>query len=254
MELKKCLRVLGLVFVLVCVTVPLTVQADVYIKQKNHTDGYSMMGQTQPPQDDLFVSWMSNDKARMDHGEDTSIIIRLDKKMVYLINHAEMTYGEMPFDETTDILTSAIASSDLSEEEQAEAAKMMAGFAEMMTPKVSVREAGETRKIKDWNCKKYIMTTSMMGTTTTTEVWATEDIKIDYELYSTLNFSMMSKTPGLEKMRDEMKKIKGLTVLSTGTMSIMGTDVKSTQELLEVVKKSAPAVTYEIPEGYKKQK
>ena len=28
MELKKSLRVLGLVFVLVCVTVPLTVQAD----------------------------------------------------------------------------------------------------------------------------------------------------------------------------------------------------------------------------------
>ena len=45
---------------------------------------------------------------------------------------------------------------------------------------------------------------------------------------------MMSKTPGLDKMLEEMKKIKGITVLSTGTMSMMGTDVKTTQELIEV--------------------
>ena len=243
-----------MVFVLVCVAAPITAQADMYIKQKNHMDGYSMMGQTQPPQDDLFVSWMSKDKARMDHGEDTSIIVRLDKKKIYMINHAEKTYGEMPYNETTDILTSALADSDLSDEEQAQAKKMMAGFAEMMTPKISVKGTGETKKIKKWNCKKYIMTMNMMGTTATTEVWATEDIKIDYELYSTLMFSMMPKTPGSGKMPEEMKKIKGLTVLSTGTMSMMGTDVKSTQELLEVVEKSAPTVTYKIPEGYKKQK
>ena len=122
----------------------------------------------------------------------------------------------------------------------------------MMQPKVTVEETGETQKIKNWNCKKYIMTMEMMGTKSTSEIWATEDIKIDYELYQTLGLSMMPKTPGMEKMLEEMKKIKGLTVLSTATTSVMGTDVKSTQELLEVSEKSAPAGTYEVPEGYKK--
>jgi hypothetical protein len=54
-------------------------------------------------------------------------------------------------------------------------------------------------------------------------------------------------------MMKEMEKIKGVVVLQEGTMSMMGTDVKSSQELLEVDEKSAPAGTYEPPSGYKKQ-
>lgn len=242
-----------MVFILTCVVIPLAVQADVYIKQKNHTDEMKFMGQTQPASDEIFVTWMGKDKARLDHGEDTSIIIRLDKKVMYTINHAEMKYAELPYSETGDILAAAIIGSDLSDEEQAQAQKMMKGLAQMVQPKVSVKETEETQKIKNWKCKKYIMTMKMMGTTTTSEVWATEDIKIDYELYMTLRLSMMPKTPGLDKMLEEMKKIKGLIVLSTGTMSMMGTDVKTTQELLEVSEKSAPAGTYKIPTGYKKE-
>jgi hypothetical protein len=212
-----------------------------------------MMGQTQPPQDDLFVTWMGKDKARMDHGEDSTIIIRMDKKMMYMIDHKEMRYTEMPIDSKGDIFSSAISASDLSDEEQAEAKKMMEGFAKMMKPKISVKETGETQKIKNWNCKKYIMTMSMMGTTTNYETWATEDIKIDFELYRNLTFSVMGQMPGVEDMVKEMEKIKGVVVQQEGTMSMMGTDVKSSQELLEVSDKSAPAGTYEVPDGYKKQ-
>jgi hypothetical protein len=253
MEFRKSLRVLRLFFVVVCVAVPLAVRADVYIKQKNHTDEMKFMDQTQPASDMIFVTWMGKDKARLDLFEDKSIIIRLDKKVMYTIDHAEMNYAEFPYTKTGDILSAAVSGSDLSDEEQAEAKKMMEGFAEMMQPEVSIKETGETQKIKNWKCQKYIMTMSMMGMTTTSEVWATEDIKIDYELYTTLRLSMMPKTSGLDKMLEEMKKIKGITVLSTGTMSMMGTDVKTTQELIEVSEKSAPPGTYEVPDGYKKE-
>jgi hypothetical protein len=252
MRFKKSLRALGLLFVVVCVAIPIAVQADVYIKQKNHTDGFSMMGQSQPAKDDLFVTWMSKDMARMDHGEDSSIIIRMDKKVMYMIDHSEMRYTEMPIDSKGDIFSSAISASDMSDEEQAEAKKMMAGFATMMKPKVTVTETGETQKIKNWNCKKYDMTMSMMGMTTKSEVWASEDIKIDYELYRNLNFSLLGQTQGIEDMMKEMEKIKGIVVMSTGSMSMMGTDVKSTQELVEVAEKSAPKGTYDVTEGYKK--
>jgi hypothetical protein len=253
MPRKKYLRIFGLLFVITCFIIPLTVRADVYIKQKNHTDETKIMGQTQPAKDEVIVTWMGKGRARLDQGEDTSIIVRLDKNVMYMINHDEMKYSEIPFDETSDILTAAISSSDLSEEEQAQAQKMMKGFGQMMQPKVSVEETGETQKIKNWKCKKYIMTMKMMGTTSTSEIWATEDIKINYDLYTTLSLAMMPKTLGLDKMMEEMKKIKGLTVLSTGTTTMMGTKVKSTQELLEASEKPAPAGTYEVPEGYKKE-
>ena len=253
MDLRKGLKAFCLLFVLTCLVIPLAVQADVYIKQKNHTDEMKLMGQTQPASDQIFVSWMGKDKARLDLYEDKSIIIRLDKNVMYTIDHAEMKYAEFPYSETGDIFSAAISGPDLSDEEQAEAQKMIKGFAQMMQPEVSVKETGETQKIKSWKCKKYIMTMKIMGITNTSEVWATEDIKIDYELYMSLRLSMMPKSPGLDKMLEDMKKIKGLIVLSTGTMSMMGTDVKTTQELIEVAKKSAPAGTYDIPTGYKKE-
>jgi hypothetical protein len=248
------MRFLGLFFVVACIAVPLAVRADVYIKQKNHTEGFSVMGQTQPPKDDMFVTWMTKDMARMDHGEDSSIIIRMDKNVMYMLDHTKMRYTEIAIGSKGDIFSSAIAGSDMSDEEQAEAKKMMKGFASMMKPKVSVKETGETKKIKNWDCKKYEMTMSMMGTTTKFETWATEDIQIDYELYRNLTFSIMGQTPGVEDMMKEMEKVKGVVVYQEGTMSMMGTDVKSSQELLEVDEKSAPAGTYEVPEGYKKQK
>jgi hypothetical protein len=254
MRLKKCLRACGLFIVVVCVAVPQAVHADVYIKQKNHTDGFSMMGQSQPPKDDMFVTWMTKDMARMDHGEDSSIIIRMDLNVMYMLDHANMRYTEIAIDGKGDIFSSAIASSDMSNEEQAEAKKMMEGFASMMKPKVSVKETGESKKIKNWDCKKYEMTMSMMGTTTKFDTWATEDIKIDYELYRNLTFALMGQTPGVEDMMKEMEKVKGVVVYQEGTMSMMGTDVKSTQELIEVGEKSAPAGTYDVTEGYKKMK
>jgi hypothetical protein len=253
MKCKKSLITLALILFVTCAVTSLVLQADVFIKQKNHTDGFSMMGQSQPAKDDVFVTWMGKNMARLDQGEDTSIIILLDKNVMYLVNHAEMSYTEMAIGGKSDILTSAISGSDMSDEEQAQAKKMMQGFSQMMKPSVSVTETGESQKIKGWNCKKYDLTMTMMGMTSNAETWATEDIKIDYELYRNLTMSLMGQMSGIEDMLKEMEKIKGIIVLQESSMSMMGTDVKSSQELMEVSDKTAPAGTYTVPAGYKKQ-
>ena len=254
MDLRKSLRILGLLFVVACVAAPLMLKADVYIKQENHTDAFSVMGRSQPAQDNVFEIWMAKDKARMDQGGDVTIIVRLDKNVMYVINNEEKKYSEMPANGTGDILSNAMAGSGLSDEEQAQAQKMMKGFSQMMKPKVSVTDTGETKKIENWNCRKYVVTMEMMGTKSTQDMWATQDINIDFEMYRALAMSMMSQMPGLEDMMKEMQKIKGIVVESTGTTSMMGTDVKSTQKLVEVSDKSAPAHTYEVPAGYQKER
>lgn len=253
MSLEKGLKVLGCFVVMAFTVIALGLHADVHIKQKNHTDGFSVMGRTQPPKDEIFETWMGKDRARLDHDEETSIIVRLDQNRMYLVNHGEMKYAEMTIEGEEDILSQALAGSGLSEEERAQAQKMMKGFASMMKPSITVTETGEKKKIKNWDCRKYIMKMNMMGMASTSEVWATEDIRIDYGLYRSLMYSMMGQMPGLEDMLKEMNKIKGVVVLSTGTMSMMGTEVNSSQELLEVSEKSAPAGTYEVPSGYKKE-
>jgi len=241
------------VFFLAGLVIPAALRADVLIKQLQHTGAFQVMGQSRPAKDETYVVWLGKDKARLDREEKTSIIVRLDKKVMYLLDHAEKTYVEMPADSTADILSAALSGAGLSEEDRIRAEQMMKGFAQMMKPEVTVTDTGETRKVKGWNCRKYLMKMKMMMTSATSEIWATEDIRIDYELFRALGISVMSQTPGLENMLEEMKKIRGIAVYSATTTSAMGSEIRSTQELIEVEEKDAPPRTYEIPEGYKKQ-
>jgi hypothetical protein len=255
MNFKKTFKVSGLITVLFFVAFPLMCTADVYIKQKRHTDAFEVMGQAQPEKDEITVMWMSKDKGRIDMREGQSMIIRLDKNIMYFLDHAKMTYSEMPFGDISEIILGAIPESELSEEERKEAEKFMKGIAStMMKAEAEVTDTGEKQKIKGWNCRKYIMKVKMMMATSTAEIWATEDIKINYELYRTLGSAVISKQPGFQEMFEEMKKIKGIAVLTTSASSAMGAEVKSTEELIEVKEKSAPSGTYEIPTGYTKAK
>jgi len=42
-------------------------------------------------------------------------------------------------------------------------------------------DLGESKKIRNWNCKKYIQTIETQMGPTRTEIWASEDIHIDYD-------------------------------------------------------------------------
>jgi hypothetical protein len=145
--------------------------------------------------------------------------------------------------------------------EMAEAKKKMPAFMKnlmkgaMGSMSAKVTETGETKKIGSWNCRKYLIEMDMgMAGKTNSEAWATEDLKIDYSLYFTSANAMLASQPGFDKIVKEMQKVKGVIVYSTAKISVMGSDVTSTTELLECSDKSAPAGNYDVPAGYKKVK
>lgn len=163
MKFKKFFKGFTLSILLVSFAIPFLVQADTYIKQKRHTDAYEIMGQTQPEKDEITMTWMSNDKGRIDQGEDKSTIIRLDKNIMYFLDHNKKVYNEMPIGELGEILSSAIPESELPEEERAKAEEFMKGITEaLMQAEAKVTETGEKKKIKRWNCRKYVMKMKMM--------------------------------------------------------------------------------------------
>lgn len=258
MKFRKSMKALGLIFTVFLIIIPLVVQADIYIKQKMHSDGFSMMGQSKLAEDVMIVVWMGKDKSRADQGEDMSFIVRFDKHVIYILNHAEKSYREIALGEDNNIFSAVTASSSQSGGDTASVQEMMKNFSGMLKPSGSVTETGESQKIKSWNCKKYDMEMNMMGMTTTAEIWATEDIKMDYELYRNLSNSLVGMIGQMTEMEDwmeEMKKIKGIIVQQETTMSMpLGSEMKSSIELLEASNKPAPAGTYTVPEGYEKQK
>ena len=260
--MKKTRILYVLVFaVLVCfVFGTAQARADVYMKQKMHTGSFSMMGQTQPEKDEIMVFWLGANKARtdMETGKSSSIFLA-DKKLLYLIDHNKMQYSEMPLD-FEKMFEEAAGPEAAEDPEKAEAMKKMPGFMKNMMKGVmgnmsaKVTETGETKKIGDWNCRKYIIEMDLGMGKSEAEAWATEDLKIDYGMAFTMANAMMAGQPGFEKIIQEMKKVKGVIVYQTATVKMMGAEVTSTTELLECTNTSAPAGTYDIPTGYKKVK
>ena len=71
--------------------------ADIYIKQKQHTDAVTMMGQTQPAKDVISESWITSDKIVI-ISEKQKVIMDMDKKSMTMINHETKSIVDMPMD------------------------------------------------------------------------------------------------------------------------------------------------------------
>lgn len=218
---------------------PAWVGADVFMREKTHTDGVTIMGQSQPPQDKTSTVWLTKDKMRTDHGDASTIAMVVDGKLViYQINHVKKSYTEM------------VVGSDGTQQ----AIPGMPG--EM---KVKVTPTSETRKIGNWNCRKYLQEMDMGMMPMTSEVWASEEVKMPYtDFYEKLSLAMIPGQPGMgmasKAMMEEMKKVRGVPVLTVTNMTMMkNVTIKSSRELLEIREGTAPAGTFEIPAGYAKR-
>lgn len=249
---KKLFKAASLFMFFASCIQPMAASADVFMKQRHHTDGFQMMGQAQPPRDSIQTIWMTADKARSD-GDKQSIIMRLDTRMAYILDHSQKSYHEMPMD-VSRIADQMGDDKQMSREERAAMGKMAQG---MMKMNVTVTETGEKKRIGDWNCSKYLQTLEMFMGPTSSEVWATEDLKVDQDLYARFSSALMGSNPGakesMESLVREMKKIKGVPVLTISTANMMNSTVKSTMELLEFKEGKAPAGIFDLPQGYTKR-
>ncbi|HNW59194.1 MAG TPA: DUF4412 domain-containing protein [bacterium] len=232
--MKYLLRTLVVILSVIAFTQ--TALADIYIKESEHTDAFTIMGQTRPAKDVVKTTWMTSDKVRNDDPE-TSVILRMDKGLLYILQHKQKSYMEIPLNFTA-------------------AATQPAGD---LGIKVTVTPSGEKKKINNWTCGKYLLKMEMsgMGFATESEIWASEEIKIDPGLYAKFTGALMAANPmlasSLANVIEEMKKIKGVHVLNTTSVQMMGQTMKSTTTLLEYRQGKAPDGIFELPAGYKKQ-
>lgn len=236
--MKKLILVLTLI---VFTTVFLC--ADVYIKTKTHMDAFEMMGQKQPAKDEISEQWIGNNKFAQMMKQQT-IILDLDKKMIYIVNHGAKTYIEtsLPL--------------DMSKLLPEQMAQMMGN----MKINVTVNPNGQTKKIGSWNCNGYDVVMDiqfMMPMKMKMLIWATTDVPFDWKAFADKMFPAIMKAQSVQmpfgdEVVKEFKKIKGYQVASEMSMNMMGTEMKVNTEVQEITNKPAPAGTYAVPAGYTK--
>jgi hypothetical protein len=220
---------LGL-FVLLSLTIPSTLASpDTYIRQEVYIHPIEMFGEIIIEGEKTYTDiWMSKAKMRTDSYDEQgrlihSTILR-DGKM-YSINHADKTYTEVEMS-GVDIPTDT----DM---------------------EVTVTSTSERKNINNWNCQKYIVEVKSSGgefdATITQTIWATEDIKIDYDRYTS---STELVNPGIVK---EWEKIKGYPVETIMEIGSMEMTMTTTTKVVDYAQKSSPKGIYDIPQGYTKK-
>ncbi|MBN2103467.1 DUF4412 domain-containing protein [bacterium] len=225
------------------------VYAGVYMKQKRHTDAFQMMGQSQPAKDMIEEIWLTDNGFRSDNQEQ-SMIYDLKKNVMIMLDHQKKTYSEMQ-------VGKEMFPGMPDQEDETEAAQFQNMMKTMMKMEVSVEPTSEKKTIHQWPCRKYIMTVNMAMGQFRMEIWATEALKVDADLYKKFSAGMLSAMPGMQQavsqMQSEMEKIKGVQVMNISTNQVMGQTMKTTMELLEFKEGKAPADLMQLPAGYKKQ-
>jgi hypothetical protein len=184
-----------------------------------------MMGQATGT-DEISEIWITSKGIRSDSPKG-SMIMLVDEKKIIMIDHEKKTYSEMPMN-MGDITSQAAKEAGKDDEEseqmgQANQAMMQGMMQGMMKMEITVEPTTETKKINNWNCRKYNMTMNTFMGPMSNEIWATEDLKIDKAICQIDN-AFMSAMPGMQSgsENDEgSRKIMGVQVFR-GQHQMMG--------------------------------
>jgi hypothetical protein len=224
------------VVILVCaLSVAGLVGADTMIEKVQRTDEFQMMGKTQPAKEESTTTWIGGDKLRNDQGS-VSVIIRMDEKKMYVVNHDNESYMEidLPID-----MAKLMGDN-----------KQMQQMMQMMQMDATVTETGDTKKVGPYDCRKYEMKLSSQMMDMEQELWLTKDVDFDVAAYQAMASQMMKLQPGFAEMAKEMEKLDGVAVLTESRMKMMGSEMTMSEKLVNVEEKAAPAGTYMPPAGY----
>jgi hypothetical protein len=207
--------------------------ADIKVVKQTHQDGFTIMGQTQPPEDRQQTTWIGKNMMYMDQG-DSATIVRVDTTKLYVVDHTTKTYHvlDLPVDLSTLV--------------PPEMQPMLA----MMKFEVTVTPTDEHKQVGEWNARRYDMSMTSQMFSMKSTMWVTKVAGYDPEAFNSMYVHLNSLQPGMADAVKEMSKIEGLVVEQQGVMTMMGTEVATSEKTISIDNIDAPAGTYDPPEGY----
>lgn len=212
--------------------------ADTKIIKRSHTDPVTIMGQTQPAQDETSTTWFADDRMRVDQGTST-VLVRMDQKKLYLVDHSEKTYTtiELPLDMA-----------------KLMPPEMAGPMMEMMKFKATVTPRNEKRTVAGFETTGYdlVLESQMMQMKST--VWVTKAVEFNLVGARAMAEEMMRLQPGMADIVAELRKLDGYTIAQENVATMMGSQIKSSETVESIEESSAPEGGYDPPAGYKAKK
>lgn len=231
-------RLIMVIVLVTCLTA--TLSADVYIKTLTRVDPINALGQSIPARESASEQWISDDFYLVETGEGLAYLFDSRQNLIYLIAHRTKSYLEIrPPVEYASLLPPELAP--------------MARALEQMT--IKVEPTGATKIINNIKCQGYRLEMTMMMYPVEITIWASEELPVN------LNKFLEKVWPEFMKLElrassqaaAELSKVRGLWVSQESKAQIMGMEIKSSSEVVEITKRTPPGGIYALPQGYRKK-
>jgi len=223
---------LFLLFVTTCV------QADIYVQQESHTDSYYYGGIPYPEVDEMEEVWIG-DNVYAYITERRNVVVDLNRNMLLFINHRDSTYvnSPLPFD------WSNLVSDEL-------AARL-----QMFQTTGTLEESEEVKKIGEWECQRYDITSWIPYEGNTydekeTVIWVTRDVPFDLNMYGEIIIILRQLMNYTIEFVNELATVKGFLIAAETVTYVKGFGYQSTDRVIDISEKMPPAEVYAVPKGY----
>ena len=222
--------------VLIFLLIGFSYGADTYIKQIIQNKSFVLEGQEHEASEEIIETWIGKNRLAK-HGQGRSLIVLLDKKIIYFVDHVKKTYIEMTV--PVDV-----------HQYFPEALEQLMGLVT-----VSVIPTEEFQKFEKRECRVYEVDIESLMISMKMRVWATLDVPFDRKIYLEETFPELAKVTYLlpNKAVDELSKIEGFHFRTEMALNFMGAEMESIQEVVEMARKSAPDNIYALPHDYTKK-
>lgn len=211
--------------------------AQTLLTLKTHVDSFKVAGETEPAKDSQVRVWVSGDKLRRDEGE-TSAILRLDRKKLYIVRHPEKTYSELNLPVDFVLLLP----------KRTEEAGTL--WAKQMKLSVQLKPTNESRTVGSWNARKVTMDISnATGMKIASTLWVSRDVE-GWAALNRLAATMAALQPGSESWVQALEKMEGYPVLREDRVDAMGARFGTREELVSVETREAAPGAFDPPAGY----
>lgn len=212
--------------------------ADRKIVEKRRTEATQVMGHNEPAQEQTVTIWLGEDRLRTDFAK-KSMLIREDQKKFYLIQPELRRYAvtDLPLD-MKKIVPDAMW-------------KMVEPMLENMKISLTVTPTEERKEIAGFPCRRYEVEMSSATMKVHSTVWASLEIPVSPEGVRMLTTAMFVTQKDQQQLLAQMQKIEGYRVYQETKTEMMGSSIKTIEELISVEEVTPPAQTYEPPAEFK---
>lgn len=192
--------------------------------------------------------------ADLTNGED--MILRLDKELMWTVNHKEKSYTEMTFADMQEGATNM--QSAMQEEmkkmspEERKAMEQMLGkdlgkmFSDQSLFEISFKRTGKTKTILGYDCEQVFFN---LDDEPIMEMWVTTKLNMGNEWVDIYEKMGMMKV----KLSPEARKLRGLPLVTKMSSETGMGKIETITETTRVVKTSLSDSEFEVPKGYTKK-